>query len=191
MSSFGGLFEDHLSVDAVVAYVDGELSLVPFQRAAAHLQRCPMCAAEVSDQMFARDSLRSAATPRMPSSLLASLQSIPVALPAAAGAPGIRIDAATGRAVRIDMAAGRGVEAGTGRTNSTGRPPHGGAHVTRSRRFQLGAGAIVAGIAFGAFASGPSDPAEPGTPSVVPTVNKPVVQPAGLTVTDPASPTDR
>lgn len=75
------LFEEHLGLDAVVAFSDGELGLTAFGRAAAHVQRCPECAHEVSEQEFARRALRSAACPSIPSALMASLLSIPVALP--------------------------------------------------------------------------------------------------------------
>ena len=74
------LFEDHLSLDAVVAFADGELSLVAYQRAAAHLERCPSCAAEVAEQTSARECLRGAGAPQMPGSLLHQLRSIPIGL---------------------------------------------------------------------------------------------------------------
>ena len=74
-------FEEHLNLDAIVAFVDGELSATAYQRAAAHLVRCGLCSGEVSEQASARDSLRSAAAPQMPGSLAAMLFSIPVAAP--------------------------------------------------------------------------------------------------------------
>ena len=84
------LFEDHLSLDAVVAFADGELSLVAYQRAAAHLERCPSCAAEVAEQTSARECLRHAGAPQMPGSLFDQLRSIPIGLAslAATGRPG-------------------------------------------------------------------------------------------------------
>jgi anti-sigma factor RsiW len=161
VTGFAGLFEDHLGVDAIVAYVDGELSLTAYQRAAAHLQRCPMCAAEVADQSFARESLRTASAPHMPSSLLANLRSIPVALPMAHSASGVGRDPMTGQAIRVHMAR----------------------DVTRSRRFRLGASAIVAGIAVGAFVSatpGAAPAPAPTTPpgSVGPGTVEPISLPA-------------
>ncbi len=160
MTGFSGIFEDHLGMDAVVAYVDGELSLTAYQRAAAHLARCPGCAAEVSDQAFARESLRQAAAPQIPTSLLANLCSIPVALPAPASAQGVGHDPMTGSAIRIS----------------------GVTSVTRSRRFRLGAGALVAGIAVGALVS--AAPADKPATSPAP-ANAPAVRPvsSGLTVT--------
>jgi anti-sigma factor RsiW len=74
------LFEDHLSLDAVVAFADGELSLAAYQRAAAHLERCPSCAAEVAEQNSARECLRRAGAPQMPGSLFDQLRSIPIGL---------------------------------------------------------------------------------------------------------------
>jgi len=76
------LFEGHLGLDAVVAFSDGELGLTAFGRAAAHLARCPECSREVDEQESARRQLRSAPCPSMPTTLMASLLSIPVALPA-------------------------------------------------------------------------------------------------------------
>jgi hypothetical protein len=127
-----GFFEDHLNLDSIVAFVDGELSLTAYQRAAAHISACSMCAADVAEQSFARDSLRSASAPQMPGSLVAALFSIPVALPVAVNSPGVGIDSRTGYAIRVS---------------------HIGREVTRSRRFRLGASALVAGIAVGAFAT--------------------------------------
>ena len=135
-----GFFEDHLNLDTVVAYVDGELSLVAFQRAAAHVVRCPRCAADVDEQASARESLRSAGSPSMPSSLSAALCSIPVALPAAGRTPGVGLDSTTGHAIRIS---------------------HVGRDAARSRRLRLGAGALVAGIAVGAFATATPPAEEP------------------------------
>lgn len=130
-----GLFEDHLSVDAVVAYVDGELSLTAFQRAAAHVSRCPVCAAEVAEQSFVRDSLRRAPAPPMPGSLAAALFSIPVSTPVQRPQPGLGADPRTGLPVRL--------------------PGHRGS--PRHRRFRMGAGALIAGLAVGALATaGPS-----------------------------------
>ncbi|MDQ6658803.1 MAG: zf-HC2 domain-containing protein [Actinomycetota bacterium] len=82
MTFFSDAFVDHLNVDAVVAFADGEMSLAAYQRAAAHLSRCDACAAEVAEQTSARELLRSAFAPKMPGSLFEQLRSIPIALPA-------------------------------------------------------------------------------------------------------------
>ncbi|WP_051264663.1 anti-sigma factor family protein [Nakamurella lactea] len=81
-SGFSEVFADHLNFDAVVAFADGEMSMVAYQRAAAHVARCETCAAEVAEQTAARDLLRSAWAPKMPGSLFDQLRSIPIALPA-------------------------------------------------------------------------------------------------------------
>jgi anti-sigma factor RsiW len=68
---------DHLSSDAIVAYVDDELASGPHLRATQHLAQCPECAAQVVAQGQARAALRTAGCPSLPSSLLSSLRSIP------------------------------------------------------------------------------------------------------------------
>ena len=144
------LFEDHLSLDAVVAFADGELGLTAFQRAAAHIAQCASCATEVAEQTTARQQLRSARCPSIPSGLLDSLRSIPLALPLAPPPAGLSRDSVTGRVTR-----------------DTGEPsgdPHRGGPL-RSRGFRLGAGAIVAGLAMGALAATAlaDQSADPGT----------------------------
>jgi anti-sigma factor RsiW len=67
----------HLAVDALVAFVDGELGPVARDRAAAHLTVCPSCAAEVAEQCQARSVVRSAQCPPVPADLLAALRDIP------------------------------------------------------------------------------------------------------------------
>lgn len=72
-----GLPEQHLALDALVAFVDGELTPNAYDRAASHLAGCPACAAEATAQRQARSAVRTAETPAMSSRLLQSLQSIP------------------------------------------------------------------------------------------------------------------
>lgn len=67
----------HLAVDAVVAFVDGELGAVARDRAAQHLSACQSCAAEVAGQRLARSVVRSAQCPQAPAALLAALRDIP------------------------------------------------------------------------------------------------------------------
>src|SRR5262245_44299408 len=69
--------QSHLAMDAVVAFVDEELSPGARRRALAHLAGCPECASEVVAQTQARLALRAAVVPRLPSSLLNNLRSIP------------------------------------------------------------------------------------------------------------------
>ena len=174
------IFEDHLSLDAVVAFADGEMSLTAFQRAAAHVARCQACAAEVAEQTSARQQLRSAACPRIPSGLLDALRSIPVALPATPPPSGVSRDAVTGRAVRSVRAMGDGP--------ADPRAFSGRAHSPRSRGFRLGAGAIVAGLAVGAIAATavvdrPSDPVRPTSTPDTAQVGFPVA-PTAVVVAD-------
>jgi hypothetical protein len=135
---------DHLNLDAIVAFADGEMALVAYQRAAAHVARCPQCENEVNQQVVARSWLRAAGSPAMPNSLLDTLKSIPVAVPAARPVDGVTVDPVTGRVVRADDAA---------------RAAH------RGWRFRfLGAGALVAGLAVGALVVGADQQdAEPGS----------------------------
>ncbi|NHD17940.1 MULTISPECIES: zf-HC2 domain-containing protein [unclassified Actinopolyspora] len=72
-----GLPEQHLALDALVAFVDGELGPNAHDRAAAHLATCPSCAAEADSQRQARSAVRTASTPAISPQLLQSLQSIP------------------------------------------------------------------------------------------------------------------
>jgi anti-sigma factor RsiW len=67
----------HLAVDAVVAFVDGELGPGARDRAAAHLTECQSCGAEVAAQRQARSVVRSAQCPPVPADLLAALRDIP------------------------------------------------------------------------------------------------------------------
>jgi anti-sigma factor RsiW len=68
---------EHLSVEAIAAFVDGELRMNAHLRAAHHLSLCPQCAAEVEDQIRARTALRDSQPIRIPSGLLGMLADIP------------------------------------------------------------------------------------------------------------------
>lgn len=144
-----GVFDDHLSLDAIVAYADGEMSLTSYQRAAAHLTRCAACAADVAEQTAASEYIRRACMPTMSGSLFDTLKSIPIALPPTGPVPGVMVDSVSGRTMRTHE-----------------HPEHG-----RGRRFRLGAGALVAGLAVGAVvvvAAGDNNPAGP-----LPVANRP------------------
>jgi anti-sigma factor RsiW len=67
----------HLAVDALVAFVDGELAPGARDRAAAHVTGCESCAAEIAAQRQARSVVRSAHCPSAPADLLAALRDIP------------------------------------------------------------------------------------------------------------------
>ncbi|MEJ2867525.1 zf-HC2 domain-containing protein [Actinomycetospora sp. OC33-EN08] len=83
----------HLSLDATVAFVDGELGEAAAGRAAAHVDHCPACAVEVAAQRQARRRLRAADTPCAPSSLMSSLRSIPDSAELPEAPAGLAVDA--------------------------------------------------------------------------------------------------
>jgi hypothetical protein len=72
---------EHLSIEAVAAFVDGELTMKSHLRAATHLSLCPQCAAEVEAQGQARSALRDSCPIVVPSALLGMLSQIPHASP--------------------------------------------------------------------------------------------------------------
>ncbi|MFE3290257.1 RNA polymerase subunit sigma-70 [Rhodococcus sp. NPDC059234] len=72
---------EHLASEAVAAYVDGELQMNAYLRAAQHLSLCPECAASVDAQQHVRGALRRASEISMPSSLLGLLSQIPTCTP--------------------------------------------------------------------------------------------------------------
>lgn len=72
---------DHLSIEAVAAYVDGELPMKAHLRAGSHLSLCQQCAAEVDAQGQARAVLRDSLPVTMPSTLMGLLSQIPQSAP--------------------------------------------------------------------------------------------------------------
>ena len=72
---------EHLASEAIAAYVDGELRMNAYLRAAHHISLCADCAAEVDAQQQARGALRRAGEVSMPSSLLGMLNQIPLGEP--------------------------------------------------------------------------------------------------------------
>lgn len=68
---------EHLSSEAIAAFVDGELRMNAHLRAAHHLSLCPECAAEVECQNRARTVLRDSHPIQIPSTLLGLLSQIP------------------------------------------------------------------------------------------------------------------
>lgn len=140
--------QDHLSPEAVVAFVDDELEDGPFLRATRHLDSCSECTTQVAAQGQARSALRSAECPSLSSSLMSSLFSIPqdTELPGApAGlavtADGQFVSVLRPERVRPEPAPPAGLASDHGR-----RPP--------SRRMRFGAGAAMSGLALGAMALG-------------------------------------
>jgi Putative zinc-finger len=136
--------QDHLSLDAIVAYVDDELAPGAHDRAEGHLTCCSGCRAEVLSQLQARSVLRRAAGPSLPSSLLHTLRSIPVEAELPPPPPGLGITADGQFVLLRDVppAAHDPAPAGLDAEATHQRP---------SRRSRFGA---VSGLALGALAVG-------------------------------------
>ena len=93
-------YTEHLSTEAIAAYVDGELRMTAHMRAATHLSMCPDCVAEVDAQRQTRAALRESTPVAMPIALLGQLSQIPLTPPEEArpsGAPGLTDDTASPR----------------------------------------------------------------------------------------------
>jgi anti-sigma factor RsiW len=137
---------DHLSSDAIVAYVDDELAAGPHVRATQHLAQCPECAAQVVAQGQARAALRTADCPSLPSSLLSSLRSIPqdTDLPAPPAGLAVTPDGQFVSVLRPER-----VRRGATRTDVDAPAPQGD---RTHRRMWLGTGVAVSGLAAGAIA---------------------------------------
>ena len=161
---------DHLSSDAIVAYVDEELAPGPHLRATQHLAQCPECAAQVVAQGQARAALRTAGCPSLPSSLLSSLRSIPqdTDLPAPPAGLAVTPDGQFVSVLRPERA-------GRGATHADSDAPQGD---RPHRRMWLGTGVAVTGLAAGAIAFA-APAAVSGSAAPVPgdagTVHRPVL----------------
>jgi hypothetical protein len=79
---------EHLSIEAIAAFVDGELRMNAHLRAAHHISLCPECAAEVDGHRRARAALRDSGGIRIPSTLLGLLSQIPDCPPDDEAGPG-------------------------------------------------------------------------------------------------------
>ncbi|MGW5722173.1 anti-sigma factor family protein [Amycolatopsis sp. NPDC003865] len=153
-----GLPESHLMPDAVVAFVDGELSHGARDRAASHITRCAACAAEVRAQRQTVEAIRRASAPSMSAGFLASLQSIPqhTELPGTPDNLAITADGQLVAVQRPDRVAGlrdTGVLGGVAPLGSAaplGQSPNvvGGF----KRRAAQGAGVVVSGLVLSALA---------------------------------------
>lgn len=67
---------DHLSIEAVAAYVDGELPMKAHLRAGSHLSQCRQCAAEVEAQRGRPAALRESRLVSIPHTLMGLLSQI-------------------------------------------------------------------------------------------------------------------
>lgn len=157
-----GMAESHLLPDAVVAFVDQELSLGAQERAAAHLAHCPRCSAEVAAQRSASAAVRQASTPTISAGFLASLREIPqtVDLPNTPDNLAVGADGQVMAVQRPDRVAGlrEGLPPGAlGTSAPLGTSPtvlgsgprlFGG----RGKRASQGAGVVVSGLVLGALA---------------------------------------
>jgi len=166
--------QDHLSLEAVAAYVDGELAAGPHARATQHLGQCPECAAQVSSQGQARKALRTAGGPCLPSALLSSLRSIPQEADLPGPPPGLAISADGQLVSMLRPEPGFRSEIATPTHHAVPRPP--ASRPTPSHRMlRVGTGVATAGLALGALVFGAAQPA-PRAPAA-PTAPTPV---AGL-----------
>ncbi|ONI86102.1 anti-sigma factor [Saccharothrix sp. ALI-22-I] len=172
--------EQHLLPDAVVAFVDGELSASAHSRASAHLARCPFCAAEAYSQQQARSAVRGADAPCAPAGLLARLGAIPqeVELPSAPDGLAVTEDGQLVTVQRPDRVAfGSGPVLGQTRPFGTSGGGRFGAGLFGGKRARQGAGVVVSGLMLGALvlvAPGGEDPvptpAQGNTPQPTPAV---------------------
>lgn len=169
---------DHLSQDAVVAFVDDELSLAAHERAAAHVASCGECAAEVVAQRQVRSALRTADEPHVPSSLLVMLRNIPQEAELPPPPAGLAMTAdgqmvsvlrpermpdAQGSSTAPPASSVRRTPDLTGRLAGPAGLAGGHLPASRGRRLRVGA-AAASGLALGALAFGvlPSSAVAPG-----------------------------
>lgn len=177
-----GLPEQHLALDALVAFVDGELSPGARDRAAAHVARCPGCAADATAQRQARAEVRAAQAPAMSPQLLRTLRSIPgeADLP---GQPDELALTPDGQLVTVERSArsvrplGTGASLGSDTPLGRGRrlfavspePPSNDAQRHSTGR-RTSAGVVFSGLVLGALAlmNLPADRGEQEAPAPLP-----------------------
>jgi len=187
--------QDHLSLEAIVAFVDGELAAGPHARATAHLEQCPECSAQVTAQRAARSELRTAGCPLLSSALLSSLRSIPqeTDLPGPPAGLAMTPDGQLVSVVRPErMVTPQDPPPGF-RADSARPEHHAAARPTRSspvrRRIGVGTGVAVSGLALGALAFGGSF-AAPSSPAPAPTTAADRGLPLGSSVGGPSGALD-
>ena len=174
-----GLSEQHLLPDAVVAFVDGELSPTAHDRVAAHMARCPQCLADVVAQRQAASAVQHADVPMVPAALLATLRAIPQQVDMPATPDGLAMTE-DGQLVAVQKPDQMGASAPFGSSaplGSSAKLGEGGAVLGRrpGRRAAQGAGVVVSGLVLGALAlvtTSSSNEPKPQTPS---DANRPAV----------------
>lgn len=177
-----GLSEQHLLPDAVVAFVDGELSPTAHDRAAAHMARCSQCLADVVAQRQAASAVQAADAPVVPAALLATLRAIPQHVDVPSTPDGLAVTD-DGQLVVVQkpdqMAAASAPFGSSAPLGSSAKLGEGRAVLGRrpARRAAQGAGVVVSGLVLGALAfvttgGGGSDEPEQPTP---PNANRPAV----------------
>jgi anti-sigma factor RsiW len=175
-----GLSEQHLLPDAVVAFVDGELSATAHDRAAAHMARCSQCLADVVAQRQAASAVQAADAPVVPAALLATLRAIPQQIDMPAAPDGLAVTE-DGQLVTVQkpdqMRAAAAPFGSSAPLGSSAKLGEGGAVLGRrsGRRAAQGAGVVVSGLVLGALAlvttSGSYEPKQQTPPDA----NRPAV----------------
>lgn len=147
--------ESHLLPDAVVAFVDGELSPGARERAATHIMRCPNCAADVSAQRQARAAVHDSQVPAMPAGLLAALSSIPDTAEISSGPDNLAVTA-DGQLVAVQRPNKPQPGTTLGSTRLGSSTPLGAVGMGNGRkpgrRTAQGAGVVVSGLVLSALA---------------------------------------
>lgn len=139
----------HLAVDAVVAFVDGELTASARDRAAEHLSRCQTCAAEVAEQRQARSAVRSAQVPSVPAALFAALCDIPRTADLPPGPDGLSVTAQGTVVAFADPGSAPSAPLGSTPPLGTSTRWAGGPALLGRRIGRSGAGAVVSGLMLG------------------------------------------
>jgi hypothetical protein len=179
--------EQHLATEAVVAYVDNELTLSAHGRATQHLAQCALCTAEAAAQRQARAAVRGATAPTMTPALLAALHAIPQSADLPPGPEELAVNE-DGELVVVQRpsrsrevsspvvssleAPPLGLSAPLGSSPRLGSsPPLGSAAVDRARLAgargprRLQSAVVVSGLVFGALALvSAAEPTLPGVP---------------------------
>lgn len=174
-----GLSEQHLLPDAVVAFVDGELTPTAHDRAASHMARCAQCLAEIVAQRQAASAVQAADAPVVPAALLATLRAIPqqIDMPSTPDGLAVTDDGQLVVVQKPDQARASSAPFGAGAPlGSSAKLGEGRAVLGRrsGRRAAQGAGVVVSGLVLGALALVTTGSEEPETP-IQPDANRPAV----------------